>query len=596
MFLALAAWWLGIFSGFLNPPAIFAQTVPQFRAAQLPPILDPPPTGNTAPAGNSIGGNAAANSATSPSGSSPVSAPSGAGFTGTEGLTTIPANSYAFQSEPPVVTPTSLFRNSQLPYGQLVALPGLGPNVASEDINGGVKLSLPLVEGGIPFLSQHGFQPQDADLKIGPVYLKVRELQAAYLFSDNINLTPVGQSGSIAFVGITIDIMAQITETLRIATEGTFVYLPIQNQAGIAGFGLSDFYNFGLVSGPLAHAQLAWDTQIGGWNVVFRDDFQVLAALFSNDFRSDDPLFEGGNFNDQAVAGRYILRPEQGYIFQREGPVNEQVNFRNNVVVYTNTVSAGVDRLLPGTIRLTARAYHQDVWYNQGTSNDSVTSVDGVTVALVSERENTRFKPYFIYDAFRTNEFSGVQNIFRLGVTGPITNQLNVLAEGGYYVGGLQGSGGLWRFQLNHDAGPYTQESIIWAREFNYFHDEIDDEVGYNFHQILGPKMNFDAYAYRILAEYSYSNGASPSEDQWRLGVRYTYNMGPRTSLRVTGEYGSFDPGATSWWLGRTELAYNLTDTCLLRFIYQYQQSRSELLSWNYKEDLFFISLTKYFR
>ena len=174
---------------------------------------------------------------------------------------------------------------------------------------------------------------------------------------------------------MTIQIMAQITDTLRIATEGTFVYLPLQNQAGIAGFGLGEFYNFGLLNGPLIHAQVSWDTEIaeaGTW--CFADDFQVGEGYFSNDFRSNDALFSGFNQNAEATTGRYQLRPDEALYFPNNNG-NNDVNLRNDVVLYTNIVSATVDRLLPDSIRLVARVHHENFFeYNQGNPRPGGTS------------------------------------------------------------------------------------------------------------------------------------------------------------------------------------------------------------------------------
>jgi hypothetical protein len=307
-------------------------------------------------------------------------------------------------------------------------------------------------------------------------------------------------------------------------------------------------------------------------------------------------LFTGWNQNDVARTGRYELRPNEGDFFQEPHTNDRQINFRNDVVVYTNTVSATMERLLPDSIRLVARVYHENFWYNQGNRGQPDLRQDGAMIGLFSERENLRFKPYFTYEAFNSSEFSGVQSIFRLGVAGPITDQLQMLAEGGYYTGGVQqNSGALWRFQLNHIAGPYTQESFIWAREFNYFNDEIDDVIGFNFYQILGPRLDTAAYVYRVLSEYSFSDGNHTTSDQWRVGLRFDYNLGPKTWLRLVGEYASSDPGSIVWWVGRAEVDYNFTDTLRLQLIYQYQQSHSSFVDASYKENLIFISLAKYF-
>jgi hypothetical protein len=319
-----------------------------------------------------------------------------------------------------------------------------------------------------------------------------------------------------------------------------------------------------------------------------------LAGVYSNDFRSDNVLFEGSHFNDQAVAGRYVLRPQEGDVFQDAGPQSRRDDFRNDVVIYSNTVSAGTERLLPGSIRLSALAYHEDLWYNQGNRGQPSLR-EGATVSLMDERENTRFKPYFIYEAMRTDEFDSVQHIFRLGIRGPITDQLYLLAEAGYFTGGFEGSdGALWRLELDHTAGPYTRESLTFSREFNYFHDELDDVLGYNLHQILSSKLSSDLYAYRIHVEDFFEDNHF-SENQWRFGLRFTYVMGPKTTLRLTGEYFSGDFDNTEAWTGRAELGYNFTRTLLLQLTYQYQQSKSDSFSRNYTENLIYVSLTKYF-
>ncbi len=405
-------------------------------------------------------------------------------------------------------------------------------------MTGDFKLTLPSISGGIPFL-QRSFEPQDADIKIGPFFFKLRELEAAILHSDNINLTPDHtQSGTIAIAAVTVDIVAQLTETLRLATSATLAYLPFEGKGGITGFGLTDFYDFGLAAGPLAHAQVTWNTEIGGWNVVFSDDFEITQAIYNNDIRSNDVAFEGGTFNDAAVAGRYVLRPDQNNVFQDAGSQNDnRVNFRNDsIVVYSNTVSAEIDRLLPGTIRLSAQVYHTDLWYNQG--NRGLPNLrEGAIASLVDQRENTRFKPYFIYEILRTDEFSGVQNIFRLGVTGPITDQLHLYAEAGYYFGGFGNNGTLWRVELDHNAGPYTYESLIYSRGFDYFHDQIIEGIGYNIRQILGPKLTGDAYAYRLRNQDFYPDGNVFTDSEWRFGIQFTYALGPKTTARLTGEY-----------------------------------------------------------
>ncbi|MEI9896288.1 MAG: hypothetical protein WDN28_21100 [Chthoniobacter sp.] len=80
----------------------------------------------------------------------------------------------------------------------------------------------------------------------------------------------------------------------------------------------------------------------------------------------------------------------------------------------------------------------------------------------------------------------------------------------------------------------------------------------------------------------------------WRFGIRLNWDVGPKTSVQLTGQYDSSDDG-TQQWLGRVDVGYNITNTLLLHLVYQYQQSDSDFFGLNYRENLMFLSLTKYF-
>lgn len=525
----------------------------------------------------------------------------GTGFNAPNQLTALPDGS--FQPDRAGISQATLFRNTQFPTSGYLAPDPVGPTVRTDSASASFKVSVPSVGGNVvPFLQQ-GFEPQDADLKIGPLFFKVRDLEAAVLHSDNVNLTRDNrESGTIAYVGLTIDMLAQVTENLHFATSVTLVYLPLENRFGLAGYGMTDLYNFGFTGGPLAHAQVTWDTDIGGWHVVFMDDFEVSPGYYSEDLRSNDVLFQGSLFNEdlQTRTGRYALGPAAGPAFRTgEGnQIDNQFNTRSDVIVYSNTISADAERLDPGTVLLHARAYHQDLWYNQG--NRGLPSLrDGLTISLISERENMRFKPYFIYDLYHTDDGGNdtLQHIFRVGFSGPITDQLFLSAELGYYMGGEAGDTGgdgmLWNVSLDHTAGPYTHESLTYARSFNFFHNEINEGVGYNLSQILGPHLQGQLYAYRVRSEEFFDN-ATFSTNQWLAGARVTWQVGPKTTVVATGEYTNFDDGGQGL-LGRVDVGYNFTDTLLLQFYYQHTENNSPIFGQNYRENLFYLSLTKYF-
>ncbi len=519
----------------------------------------------------------------------------GSNPTGTEGVTVIPRGGY--QSDQVGVPSSTLFRNTRFPNGSPITLPAVEPSARTESVKAGVSLHLPTLSANLPFL-QRSFEPRDADLKLGPFFFKLTAIQGAVLHSDNINQTPDDQreSGTIAIASATVNIIAQLTEGLHIATSATLIYLPLEGEVGLAGFQFADLYSLGLFAGPTTRAQVAWDTQIGGWNVVFVDEFMVGLGTYSNDYRSDNELFDNGRFDGESRAGRYSFRAPGGGGGSSSHNQHRQGDFRTDYVVYSNEISADTQRLLPGSVRLHARVYHEDLWYNQG--NRGLPGLrEGAYVVLASERANTRFKPFVSYEAFRSNQDLGYQSIFRVGIAGPITEQLFLHAEAGYYFGGGTGSGELWKVTLDHTPSPYTRHSLIYTRTFDDFHQEIDEGIGYNFHQILGPKLNADLYIYDLDVQNQGDSGAdSFSRHELRTGVRFTLAAGPKTAIRLSGTYSAEDPTETKFWTGRLEIGYDFTETLHGRIAYQYRRESSGIETDNFSENLFFLSLTKYFQ
>jgi hypothetical protein len=489
------------------------------------------------------------------------------------------------------VRASTLFRNTGAPYTDPLNTLTANPSLRAGSVDASVTLGLP-IHASFPLL-QRGFEPQNADLKVGPFFFKLHSLTGAILYSDNVNLTETNrESGTIGIVSLTASVIAQITEGVRIAVSGSFVYLPFQGEAGIAGFGVFAPYLLGLDEEPILRSEVVWDTNIRGWNVVFADDFHIGLGRFSDNIRDQAILFEGGGFDKYDRAGRYIFR----------APVDQNAGFRRtnrdrneNFVYYSNIVSAQIDRLLPTQTRLRVQALHENLWYNQG-NRGRPTLRDQITVSLVSERENLRFKPFFVYQALKTDLYDQFDHIIRFGIDGPITDQLKLHAEAGYYFGQQNQDSVLWAINLVHLAGPYTQESVFFRRTVSTFHQEIDEAFGYNIHQVLGPKLFADAFISHDRITGIDSNALSRTE--WLTGIRLNFLPGPRSNFILTGTYENVDADFEKYeiWTGRLEWDQNLTDTLVARLIYQYQQNNSNLPRGSYEENLVYFGMTKYFR
>ena len=498
----------------------------------------------------------------------------------------------AYQTAPTLGVPYSkLFRNTTAPYNNPFYPIGVSPSARTDSVTARATLEVP-INASFPLL-QRGFEPQDADLKLGPLFFKLREISGAVLWSDNIHLQENDrESGTIAIATISGAIIAQLTEGLRLAVSGSFVYLPLQNEAGIAGFGLYAPYVLGLGDQPLAHSEITWNTQIGDWNVVFADDFRIGIGRFSNSLRDNAVLFEGGDFDGRDTAGRYSFGANRTFIRQGNGRRRDERN-DGDILYFSNIISAQTDRLIVGKTRLRIQGSHENLWYNQG--NRGLPSLrDQVNVSLVSERENLRFKPFAMYSALRTDTQNSFDQTIRAGLEGPITDQLHFHGEVGYFFGNNR-ERLLWAFRLQHQAGPYTEESLYYRRSVSDFNDEISEIFGYNIRQILGPKIAADAFISHANVEALRRNGFSRTET--RAGVRLRIQAGPRTEITLagTGALVSAEGGDYRLWTGRAEIGHYFTDTLLARLSYQYQQRDSDFGRDSYYENLIYFSLSKYF-
>lgn len=510
---------------------------------------------------------------------------------GTESLPgTLPSGAY--QTPPtPGVPYSKLFRNTGVPYTNPLDLPPVTPSVRTESIQARTTLGLPSINLGLPLL-QRGFEPQDADLKLGPFFFKLQAVTGAALWSDNINLRETDrESGTIGILTISGAVIAQLTEGLRLALSGSFVYLPLQNEAGIAGFGLYAPYIFGLDDQPIVRSEITWNTNIGDWNVVFADDFRIDIGRYSNNYRGDAVFFAGGGFDGVDRAGRYVFRANGSPIQESDSQRNERSD--TDILYYSNIVSAQTDRLIVGKTRLRIQASHENLWYNQG--NRGLPGLrDQINVSLTSERENLRFKPFILYQALRTDTKDSFGQTVRAGVDGPITDQLHLHAEIGYYFGNNQDSL-IWRVRLQHQAGPYTEQSLFFGRTVSRFQDEIHEDIGYSIRQILGPKIIAEAFILRD--DIHDLSGVGFSRTEYRTGLNFQIQAGPRTQIRLTGTGALVESNAGGYteWTGFAEVNHYFTDTFLARLLYQYQQRDSDFRGDSYYENLVYFSLTKYF-
>jgi hypothetical protein len=515
--------------------------------------------------------------------------------TATENRRRIPAEAY----DPAAPAPYDvLFRDTGTDYTRRLRDLQVDPSVRTDSVDARIRLDLPDLNGRFGLLDR-GFAPEEADLKLGPVYFDLRALSGALLFSDNIRLRDDDRDADvIGIVRLAGAVVIQLTESVRIAAAGSFVYLPFEGKAGISGFGVGGpSYSFGLESIPALEGQIAWDTSIGGWPVIFADTFRIGVGRFSYGTRDDFYLFEGGDFDEYDRAGRYAFGARGRR--QRDDDFNDfDERPRDEEFVYfSNTVSASTERLLPTQTRLTARLFREDLWYER-TGEDLPRFREGAVVTLRSERENLRFKPYLSYYAVHTSRQEEFNHHLRLGVTGPITDQLFLDANSGFFYNGARDNYALlWRLALHHTAGPYTRQSLIYARRVTDFQDELVQHVTYRIHQVLGPRLTGDAFA--SYARVEDLEDIFGDREEFRAGIRLASVAGPKTRLQWANTYALLHTdsfGEEQTWTSRFTIGYHFTDTLFGRLIYQHQRHDSDIPGRDYYENLLYVALTKYFR
>lgn len=478
------------------------------------------------------------------------------------------------------------------------SLPSLRtPSVYGEPLylggaQGGGSVTLPHFNMNMPL--RRGFEPEQAQLKLGPIFIRFASASTTFLGSDNINLTQTNrESGVIAIAQLNMIILGQLTENLQLTIAGSLVYLPLTNQAGFSGFGTQPLQlNIGMV--PAIQSQISYETRLLGWPVIFADDFHVGSGSYSNSTRDDSVMFEGANFDKQSRAGRYAFG-HTGQTSSSRGFTNSNANSQNEFIYFSNVVSAATTRALPSDVLLNAKVSHENIWYN--SANRGLPGLrDEASIRLQWDRVNLRFKPFVQYSASRTNQTPGIDQTAQAGISGPITNQLSLLASiGEFFPSGGLSSSTIWTVALNHEAGPYTTESLSYSRTVSAFDQEYDQNVSYYLRQVLGPTM----YA-QLFASYGTSTGIFIASESTilRSGIRLTYAPSPRTQFRTSVTYANITGNGqnTITLTGRGEISRYITDSLNLMLFYQYQNKTSNQFSNNYFENLFMLTLTKSFR
>ena len=517
--------------------------------------------------------------------------------TPTDNLSRIPQNAY--NTSPSIGVPSrSLFRDTSAPYLNSLRDVRVTPTLTpAESIQAGAQVDLPDFRGRFPLL-QRGFAPENADLKIGLFYFKLRHISAGFLVSDNINRSGDDrESGSLSIFSIGGQIMAQLTEGFHIAVAGNFVYFPFEGRTGFSGFSIHSPYSFGITGAPAAQTQVTWEPAIFGLPFIIADEFKVGLYRFSDTLSDDFDLLEGNDFDAATREGVYSLSAGSNSNRSRTSDNgNQDDRNRSESLYYSNEVSIATSAPLPGQNLFRFRAAHENIWYlDDNDGHERLPSErDRVNLGVVSVREDLRFKPFINYDLYRSDNPNRTDHLIRGGFKGPITDLLRLHASAGYYLRNGENSA-VWRVGLHHTQNPYTTHTLEYSRDVAEFHDQITQGARYHINKVLGPDLSGTAYINYYKVEDFNDDGLNRKE--FRTGMRLSYILSPRTRLSLRTQYTQQDyddskSQSESSWLTRFDCEHRFVERLTARFIYQYENRNGDRSSNTYDENLAYISLS----
>ena len=451
-----------------------------------------------------------------------------------------------------------------------------------------------------------GFQPENAELKIGNFYLDINYLTGTALYSDNINLSENNRKDKFASaVTLGVTGLYQLTEGLRVGVSGSLIWLPTDGKFGVAGFGLTDPYaRFALDGQALFSAGISYDANVGHWDVRVFDDFRINnRTVYGVGEDGFIDLYDGENFNEQNGFRNYHLYDYRSS-FSR-GQNRQLVNANRLDTDNTDMVNrAGVQatRMLPTETRALLAYYHDDYFNlsNNAVGNTAYPKyMDTFLASLESERENLRFKPYTFYEAQKNSQQRGWDQTVGGGLRGPVTENIFFDGGAGYvFSGNTSNTELIWFLRATHAINPTTAHSITYERGLVEPDRVLAQTLRYQLSKILGPYVSSGLYAQRQEIEDLDNSNSLAVIYEGGSYVRFDFDYHGR--LEFQGFYREFqfnDPANPDYdvWTLRAIYSRNFTPSLVGECLYQYEQRDSKAIGQDYYENLFAVRLVKYF-
>lgn len=425
---------------------------------------------------------------------------------------------------------------------------------------------LTTVSGSSGLWLTRSFNPNDAEVKAGPLYIDVYSLELIGLYSDITGpfAETLPDDGFIASVGLTVRGLLKISQRTFLEATGTLYYVPTEGDVG---------FFFG--GGGGTFVRFEHQTQIGNWDILFFDVFDVFHPL-------SQLLSDVGN-SASALSGRYRLGYE--YAFTDQPFSDEYLYFRNIVGVTATT-------MLTENLRLRLGYDHLDTW--QTNDFEHGTQMEHFGAGLFYDSPDLWFMPWATYDLYFYEGFEDPRHQFLLGATFPFSRSLVAFARAGYTWDENWDGSFLWDVYVHHRIDSAWSQSA--GVGYTYQLSPIgDDFLGYNARYSLSyaPGDRFSAGAF-----VQWGGNDLVGSEQWVAGATATQVLTSRTSaqgsifyLQDENDFGF----ASDAWIYRAELLHSLSRTISMRLTYQLTDYDANTDNTSYDENLFMMTLTKYF-
>ena len=357
-------------------------------------------------------------------------------------------------------------------------------------------------------------RPEAAEIKFGRFYLDIISLGGSIQYSDNSLLTEADQErDATAAVQLQAAVMYQINEAMQLTAAGTAVWLPFKSEVTFAN--PTEAYTGSFA--PIFQTQFSYDIPFNKVDVQALESFSAQSGGLGTTGRAFDLLDRKRNGLDDPA-----LRDTRA-----QGPTDRR---SPTTLGYHNSAGINVSTVLPTVTRLTFGYVHDNIWQTGPGQN---TSSDSFTADLRSERENLRFKPFFSYRALHQSDNFGYDSSSRGGFEGPVSDNLYLRAEVGYFLAGDEvGEGYTWLVSLVHRPRESIEHQLDYGRTVTYPDRSFGTSIGYSARIRASQDMTFELAAQEVNAEPLDNPNNSFGGKQFRTEGRVLLRLGRRVSTQ----------------------------------------------------------------